>query len=212
MAPNTHWARILDTPHEYSDTSSTHGAACNDPTMTSGGDQQLISGKLSRYFDEESRCSNMSSRSMHAADLADDVVLDCESALASVGCSRYQRTCSTCRRSSALYMAGDINFENDERRSTGTSTASLTIKRLLSLKARLFVLAGAERDTGRWVLHRPSRVGFCADVYLGQVSGAPAPCSAFCCLSGELLCGHVVGPRRGGASFYCAPRYLPPRL
>ena len=64
----------------------------------------------------------------------------------------------------------------------------------------------------RWVLHRPSRVGFCADVYLGQVSGAPAPCSAFCCLSGELLCGHVVGPRRGGASFYCAPRYLPPRL
>ena len=50
--------------------------------------------------------------------------------------------------SSALYMAGDINFENDERRSTGTSTASLTIKRLLSLKARLFVLAGAKRDTG----------------------------------------------------------------
>ena len=69
MAPNTHWARILDTPHEYSDRSSTHGAACNDPTMTSGGDQQLISGKLSRYFDEESRCSNMSSCSMHALTL-----------------------------------------------------------------------------------------------------------------------------------------------
>ena len=47
-----------------------------------------------------------------------------------------------------MYMAGDINFENDERRSTGTSTASLTIKRLLSLKARLFVLAGAEKDIG----------------------------------------------------------------
>ena len=45
-------------------------------------------------------------------------------------------------------MAGDINFENDERRSTGTSTASLTIKRLLSLKARLNVLAGAEKDIG----------------------------------------------------------------
>ena len=70
MAPNTHWARILDTPHEYLDTSSTHGAACcNDPTMTSGGDQQLISGKLSRFFDEESRCSNMSSCSMHALTL-----------------------------------------------------------------------------------------------------------------------------------------------
>ena len=69
MAPNTHWARILDTPHEYSDTSSTHGAACNDPTMTSGGDQQLISGKLSRFFDEDSRCSNMSSCSMHALTL-----------------------------------------------------------------------------------------------------------------------------------------------
>ena len=116
--------------------------------MTSGGDQQLISGKLSRFFDEESRCSNMSSCSMHALTLRMMSFFDCESPLASVGCSRYQRTCSTCRRSSVLYMAGDINFENDERRSTGTSTASLTIKRLLSLKARLFVLAGAEKDIG----------------------------------------------------------------
>ena len=49
-------------------------------------------------------------------------------------------------------MAGDINFENDERRSTGTSTASLTIKRLLLLKARLFVLAGAKRDIGQVVV------------------------------------------------------------
>ena len=38
-------------------------------TMTSGGDQQLISGKLSRFFDEDSRCSNMSSCSMHALTL-----------------------------------------------------------------------------------------------------------------------------------------------
>ena len=37
--------------------------------QSSGGDQQLISGKLSRFFDEESRCSNMSSCSMHALTL-----------------------------------------------------------------------------------------------------------------------------------------------
>ena len=28
-----------------------------------------------------------------------------------------------------MYMAGDTDFENDERRSTGTSTAALMIKR-----------------------------------------------------------------------------------
>ena len=93
-------------------------------------------------------------------DLADDVVLDCESALASVGCSRYQRTCSTCRRSSALYMAGDTDLENNERRSTGTSTTSLTINRLLSLKSRLSARTGAVCDIGH--VPRPSRVSIIA--------------------------------------------------
>ena len=64
LGTNTrHAARILG--HKQ----HTHSAACNDPTMTSGGDQQLISGKLSRFFDEESRRSNMSSCSMHALTL-----------------------------------------------------------------------------------------------------------------------------------------------
>ena len=135
MAPNTHWARILDTPHEYSDTSSTHGAACNDPTMTSGGDQQLISGKLSRFFDEESRCSNMSSCSMHA------LTLRMMSFLTVRALSPRLQARGTNVRARRVGGARPCTWQAISTLKTtnagpsGTSTASLTIKRLLSLKA-----------------------------------------------------------------------------
>ena len=72
MRPQTHTGHEYSTRRTNTRTQAAHTAQhamILQCTMTSGGDQQLISGKLSRFFDEESRCSNMSSCSMHALTL-----------------------------------------------------------------------------------------------------------------------------------------------